>query len=151
MSTPQEHFEAARQWQEFLQKEVGDDVGFQVPAPTLGQTSTDYQRENLRLLKKTYLPHHELNSVDMRSLPTDALPAMWNTVIPAVRKEAVNPATVKEGEFREIKVVDQTGRKISGFIGPVHFAKFMGRPGRKVASFRIPGEGAIDASGRFLR
>jgi len=133
MASPQQHFDASRQWQEYIQREVGDEVGFQVPAPTLGQTCPDYQRETMRLLKKTYLQHHQLYSVNMRGLPNDALQPMWNTVIPAVKTEAVNPLTVPKGEMREIVKTDANGLKVRHFIGQDSFVRFMGRPGRRVA------------------
>jgi len=150
MATEQQHFDAARKWQEYLQREVGDEVGFQVPAPTLGQTSPDYQRETMRLLKKTYLQHHRLNEVNMRGLPNDALQPMWNTVIPAVKTEASNPATVPKGEIREVVKTDANGLKVRHFIGQDHFTKFMMRAGRRVVSFRTD-QGYVDASGRGLR
>ena len=53
MASPKEHFDAARQWQEHYQKEV-EDIGLNIPPPTLGQTTNDYRREMMRLLKKTF-------------------------------------------------------------------------------------------------
>jgi hypothetical protein len=54
MASEQQHFDASRRWQEYLQREVGDEVGLQIPSPTLGQATYDYVREQLRLMKKTF-------------------------------------------------------------------------------------------------
>jgi hypothetical protein len=55
MSTDQQHFDAARQFQEFYDQTLRK-VGAKAPQPTLGQSVNDYRREVLRQLKRTFLP-----------------------------------------------------------------------------------------------
>ena len=150
MASPKEHFDAARRWQEHYQKEV-EDIGLNIPSPTLGQTTNDYRREMMRLLKQTFIPtNHDLYKVQMRSLPDDVLAGFEQMLLPACKTEAFNPMTVPNGEIREVVKVDANGLKVRNFIGQDHFTKFMGRPGRRVVSFRTD-QGYVDASGRGLR
>ena len=147
----QEHFSAARQFQahydETLQR-----IGVQAPQPILGQTVNDYRRETLRQLKRTFLPPaHELYQVQYRGLRADALRALEPQLLAAVVVEANNPATVEPGHFRRIPEHDQYGHVTSfKFIGPESFVVGMGRPGRRVVSFRTD-QGFVDATGRALR
>ena len=135
MASPQQHFEASRKWQEHYQREV-EDIGLNIPPPTLGQSTNDYRREMMRLMKKTFLPQaHELSRVNMRGLPDTALAGIELALLPAVKVEAFNPLTVPKGEFREIVKTDANGLKTRCFVGQEHFTKFMGRPGR-LAKFR---------------
>jgi hypothetical protein len=150
MASPKEHFDNARKWQEHYQKEV-EDIGLRVPSPVLGQTTNNYRREIMRLLKKTFIPQtHDLYKVQMRQLPDDVLAGFEQMLLPACRTEAFNPATVPRGEIREIVKTDANGLKVRHFIGQDHFTKFMMRPGRRVISFRTD-HGYVDASGRGLR
>ena len=150
MASPKEHFDAARRWQEHYQKEV-EDIGLRVPSPVLGQTTNNYRREMMRLLKKTFIPQtHDLYKVQMRQLPDDVLAGFEQMLLPACRVEAFNPATVPRGEIREIVRVDQNGLKVRHFIGQESFVRGMMRPGRRVVSFRTD-QGFVDASGRGLR
>src|SRR6516164_830425 len=135
MASPKEHFDAARRWQEHYQKEV-EDIGLRVPSPVLGQTTNNYRREIMRLLKKTFIPQtHDLYKVQMRQLPDDVLAGFEQMLLPACRTEAFNPATVPRGEIREIVKTDANGLKVRHFIGQDCFVKQMGRPGRRVKSF----------------
>jgi len=150
MASPKEHFDASRKWQEHYQKEV-EDIGLNIPPPSLGQKTNDYRREMMRLLKKTFIPaSHKLSKVQMRQLPDDVLSGFEQMLLPACRTEAFNPLTVPKGEIREVVRVDQNGLKVRHFIGQESFVKGMGRPGRRVISFRTP-QGFVDASGRGLR
>jgi hypothetical protein len=150
MASPQQHFEASRKWQEHYQKEV-EDIGLNIPAPTLGQKTNDYRREMMRLLKQTFIPRtHDLYQVQMRQLPADALSGFEEMLLPACKTEAFNPLTVPKGEIRQVVKTDANGLKVRHFIGQDSFVKFMGRPGRRVVSFRTD-HGYVDASGRGLR
>jgi hypothetical protein len=101
MATPSQHFDAARRWQEHYQKEV-ENIGLTIPPPTLGQSTNDYRREMMRLLKKTFIPAtHDLYQVQMRELPAGALAAIEEKLLPACKIEAFNPLTVPRGEIRE--------------------------------------------------
>ena len=69
MSTPDQHFDAARKFQAYYDETLRK-VGMRAPEPTLGQTVNDYRRETLRTLKRTFLPQvHELYKVNFRGLP----------------------------------------------------------------------------------
>ena len=150
MASPKEHFEASRKWQEHYQKEV-EDIGLSIPPPSLGQKTNDYRKEMMRLLKKTFIPPtHDLYKVQMRALPADVLSGFEDMLLPACKVEAFNPLTVPKGEIREVVKTDVNGLKVRHFIGQDHFTKFMGRPGRRVVSFRTD-QGYVDASGRGLR
>ena len=150
MATPQKHFDASRKWQEHYQKEV-EDIGLRIPSPVLGQSTNDYRRELMRLLKKTFIPTtHDLYRVQMRQLPDDVLSGFEDMLLPACKTEAFNPLTVPKGEIREVVKTDVNGLKVRHFIGQDSFVKFMGRPGRRVVSFRTD-QGYVDASGRGLR
>jgi hypothetical protein len=135
MASPQQHFDASRRWQEHYQKEV-EDIGLNIPPPTLGQSTNDYRREMMRLLKKTFLPpNHELYQVQMRALPADALAGFEEMLLPACKVAAFDPTTVPRGEMREVVKTDANGLKVRHFIGQDCFVKQMGRPGRRVKSF----------------
>ena len=54
MSTDQQHFDAARQFQAYYDETLRH-VGAKAPQPTLGQSVNDYRRETLRQLKRTFL------------------------------------------------------------------------------------------------
>ena len=150
MANPQQHFDAARRWQEHYQAQV-EDLGCNIPPPTLGQSTNDYRREMMRLLKQTFIPtNHDLYKVQMRSLPDDVLAGFEQMLLPACKTEAFNPMTVPKGEMREVVKVDANGLKVRNFIGQDSFVKFIGRPGRRVVSFRTD-QGYVDASGRSLR
>ena len=117
MASPKEHFDAARRWQEHYQKEV-EDIGLNIPPPTLGQTTNNYRREMMRLLKKTFIPPtHDLYQVQMRQLPDDVLAGFEQMLLPACKTEAFNPLTVPKGEIREVVKTDVNGLKVRHFIG----------------------------------
>src|SRR6516225_1038808 len=147
MASPKEHFDAARKWQEHYQAQV-EDIGLNMPSPTLGQSTNNYRREMMRLLKQTFIPTtHDLYKVQMRGLPDDVLAGFEQMLLPACRTEAFNPATVPLGEIREVVKTDASGLKVRNFIGQESFVKQMMRPGRRVVSFRTD-HGYVDAGGR---
>src|SRR5215471_15565889 len=74
----------------------------------------------------------------------------WTGPRPARVESPFNPLTVPKGEIREVVKTDVNGLKVRHFIGQDSFVKFMGRPGRRVVSFRTD-QGYVDASGRGLR
>jgi len=112
-------------------------VGMRAPQPVLGQHPDDYRRETLRTLKKTFLQNHELSRVNMRGLELDILQAIEPQVINAAVTEAYKPDNVPPGEMRKVEDLDEYGKVRSiKFIGRESFVKEMGRPGRRVISFR---------------
>jgi hypothetical protein len=151
MSSEQDHFDAARKFQEFYDSTLRR-VGMRAPEPILGQTCNDYRRETLRNLKRTFLPPaHDLYQVQYRQLKADALQIFEPQLLSAVVTEANNPAHVPPGELRKIEEYDEYGKvKTIKFIGQESFVRQMMRPGRRVVSFRTS-NGYVDASGRGLR
>jgi len=140
MATEQEHFDAARKFQEFYDNTLRK-VGMRAPQPTLGQTVNQYRRETrretLRTIKKTFLPqNHELYRIQFRGLPADVLNPFEAQLLNAVVVEANNPAHVPPGELRKIEELDEYGKlKTIRWVGRESFVKEMGRPGRRVKSF----------------
>jgi hypothetical protein len=129
-------------WQEEFDG-VLQQVGSRAMAPTQGQSSNDYVRECMRVMKRTYLPqNHPLYAVTMRTLPADAINPIWGELKPAVIKEAWNRMNVPKGELREIVQTDhRNGMKIHHFIGQQSFVRspeYGFRPGRRVTGFRTP-------------
>jgi hypothetical protein len=136
MSSPQEHFDAARRFQEFYDATLRK-VGMRAPQPTLGQTVNDYRRETLRTLKRTFLPEsHDLYAIQYRGLKADTLGIFEPQLLQAVEVEANNPAHVPPGELRKIEEYDEYGKvKTIRFVGQESFVKQMGRPGRLARIF----------------
>jgi hypothetical protein len=116
-------------------------VGLRAPMPTFGQHPADYDREMLRNFKKTFLIHHDLYRVNMRSLDDSVLPQFTSLVCEAVVKEAYNPLNVPKGEMRKVERLDELGRVSEiHWIGQESFVKEMGRPGRRVVAFNTRSE-----------
>jgi hypothetical protein len=151
VSTAQEHFQAARKYQEYFDNALRD-VGMRAPQPTLGQTQNDYIRETLRTLKRTFLPqNHRYYKINMRGLPADVLQNYVPMVLNAAVAAANDPSHLAPGEIRAINRLDETGRvRYIDFIGQESFVRAMTRPGRKVVSFNTP-SGPVGANGMFLR
>ena len=151
MSTPQQHFDASRQFQEYYDQTLRK-VGTHAPAPLLGQSVNTYRREVLRQLKRTFLPqNHSLYQVNYRGLRSDALNVFEPQLLQAVEVEANNPQHVPPGELRKIERMDEYGKvRFIDWIGQESFVKDMMRPGRRVVSFTTD-RGRFDASGRALR
>src|ERR1700722_20290286 len=118
MSTDQQHFDAARQFQEFYDQTLRR-VGAKAPQPTLGQSVDDYRRETLRQLKRTFLPEiHPLHQVQYRGLRSDALGVFEPQLLEAVVHEANNPAHVPPGELKKIERLDEYGKvRCVEFVG----------------------------------
>jgi hypothetical protein len=136
MSTPEQHFDAARKFQAYYDDTLRK-VGMRAPQPVLGQTVNDYRRETLRTLKRTFLPqNHELYRIQFRGLPADVLNPFEAQLLSACLVEAYNPQHVPPGELRKIEELDEYGKlKTIKWIGQDSFVKQMGRPGRRVKSF----------------
>jgi len=136
MSTPEQHFEAARKFQEFYDATLRK-VGTRAPQPVLGTTVNDYRRETLRTIKRTFLPqNHPLYEVQYRQLKADALGVLEPQLLEACLVEANNPVHVPEGQLRKIEELDEYGKvRMIKFIGQHSFVREMMRPGRRVKSF----------------
>jgi len=136
MPSEQEHFDAARKFQEFYDNTLRK-IGMRAPQPVLGDTVNNYRRETLRTLKRTFLPqNHELYQIQFRGLPADVLNPFEAQLLQACVVEANNPQHVPAGELRKIEELDEFGKlKTIRWIGQESFVKQMGRPGRRVKSF----------------
>ena len=151
MSSPEEHLSASIRFQEYYDETLRN-VGVRAPQPVLGDTVNHYRRETLRNLKRTFLPqNHPLYEVQFRELKADALQVLEPQLLKAVVVEANNPCHVEPGQLKKIERLDQYGQvKTIDWVGQESFVKAMGRPGRRVVSFRTD-HGYVDASGRGLR
>jgi hypothetical protein len=143
MSLESDHYHVSTQYYEQY-SQMGDDIGFQVPSPKLGQSVNEYRCTVLRDLKKTFLPpdnkYHKINYLrDLRNDST-ALNIIEPQMLAEVKIQARNPMNVPRGEIREIKVRDPATGRISHheFIGQDSFVKGLGRPCRRVLSFSQP-------------
>ena len=136
MSTPEQHFDAARKFQAYYDDTLRK-VGMRAPQPVLGETVNHYRRETLRNLKRTFLPqNHDLYQVQFRQLPADVLQVFEPQLLQACVVEAYNPQHVPVGELRKIGELDEYGKlKTIKWIGRESFVKAMERPGRRVTSF----------------
>src|SRR5262249_43831355 len=91
MPSEQEHFDAARKFQEFYDNTLRK-IGMRAPQPVLGDTVNNYRRETLRTLKRTFLPqNHELYQIQFRGLPADVLNPFEAQLLQACVVEANNP------------------------------------------------------------
>jgi hypothetical protein len=132
----QEHFNAARRFQEYYDNALSK-IGGRAPAPILGQTVDDYRRETCRLFKRTFLPpKHEFYEVQWRGLPDDTLQVLEPQLMRACLDEANNPKNVDPGEFRKIEDRNPYGQvQMMKFVGQESFVKnpaYGHRPGRRV-------------------
>jgi hypothetical protein len=106
------------------------------PHPVLGQRIDEYRRDLCVKLKKQLPEAHKLRQVQYRRLDDQVLSIFEPQLYNAVRAEAHNPNTVPPGEFRRVVKSDANGMKIIEWVGQESFVKAMGRPGRRVQSFR---------------
>jgi hypothetical protein len=120
------------------------------PAPVLGENIDTYRRNTLVKMKKLLPEGHELRQVQIRQISNDVLDVFEPQILQACRAEAYNAASVPLGEMRRVIELDPNGLKIVSYIGQESFVREMGRPGRRVTSFRTS-NGFVDATGRALR
>jgi hypothetical protein len=88
--------------------------------------------------------------MDWLNMPFDVYKNFEPQLLDHCITEYQNPANVPKGTFREIKKLMPNGQEYHEFVGQDNFCKFMGRPGRRVTSFRTD-QGFVDATGRALR
>jgi len=150
IATPQEHLDNIVKYREYYNKEL-DDIGFQAPTPKADQTGGNYRRTALQYFADRFLPQvHEFAKMNYLEMPYDVLKIFEPQVLKACVKEYQNPNNVPLGELRKIERKDGFGNTKIEFVGRESFVKAMGRPGRRVVSFRTD-QGYVDASGRRLR
>src|SRR6516162_2839678 len=152
MATQQEHLDNIIKYREYYNKELSD-IGFEAPTPKADQTGGNYRRTTLQHFADRFLPQlHEFAKMNYLEMPYDVLKIFEPQVLKACVKEYQNPNNVPLGELRAIPKRDLLTNTVQAidFIGRESFVKAMGRPGRRVVSFRTD-HGYVDASGRALR
>jgi hypothetical protein len=106
------------------------------PGPIVGETPDAYRTRLAILAKKQLPPDHQYRKMQWKQLDADAFAVMEPQLLREVKQEALNPMTVPLGQFRMVPEIDSNGLKMHRFIGQESFVKAMGRPGRRVKSFR---------------
>jgi hypothetical protein len=108
--------------------------GQRAPRPLEGESLFDY-RKRLATKLKTYSPIWK--NVKFSQLPDEAFRIAEDQVYNDATTAAANPMDLEAGELRAVTKTDPTtGVRTIVFYGKESFVKQMGRPGRRVASFR---------------
>jgi hypothetical protein len=111
--------------------------GERAPRPLEGEDLVDYRKRMATKLKK-----HSTSwkGVKLSQLPDSAFDIAENQIYSDAAVAAANPVDLEAGELREVAKVDpSTGIRTNVFYGKESFVKKLGRPGRRVASFRTLG------------
>jgi hypothetical protein len=108
--------------------------GQRAPRPLDGETLFDYRKRLATKLKS----HSAIwKSVKLSILPEEAFKIAEDQVYNDAAAAASNPVDLEAGELRMVTKIDPTtGVRSNVFYGKESFVKGMGRPGRRVASFR---------------
>jgi hypothetical protein len=108
--------------------------GTRAPRPLEGEALGDYRR---RLATKLKSHSPTWKSIKFSKLDDEAFAVAESQVYSDAAGAAANPVDLEAGELREVTKIDpQTGVRSIVFYGKESFVKGMGRPGRRVASFR---------------
>jgi hypothetical protein len=108
--------------------------GVRAPRPLEGEALGDYRR---RLATKLKSHSSQWKNIKFSKLDDEAFAVAEAQVYSDATAAAVNPVDLAAGELREVTKIDpQTGVRSIVFYGKESFVKGMGRPGRRVASFR---------------
>jgi hypothetical protein len=108
--------------------------GERAPRPLEGELLGDYRKRLATKLKK-----HSTTwgKVKLSELPESAFKIAEDTIYNDAISAAANPADLAAGELRMVTKIDPaTGVRTNVFYGKESFVKQMGRPGRRVQSFR---------------
>jgi hypothetical protein len=125
--------------------------GERAPPSIAGESINGYRRRLAGTLQQRLPEGDQLRRLDFDRLPQDAYDGFEPQLYPKVAAAADRPDSASAGELREVVRVDpKNGHKVHLFFGRESFVKEMGRPGRRVVSFRTD-QGFVDASGRGLR
>lgn len=108
--------------------------GKRAPRPLEGEALFDY-RKRLATHLKTYSPMWK--NVKFSRLDEETFAPIESQVYTDATSAAANPTDLDAGELRMVTKIDPaTGVRSNVFYGKESFVKQMGRPGRRVASFR---------------
>jgi hypothetical protein len=154
------NMDACRKYQAHYDEHLSRHVGFQTPQPSVGEHVNHYRARCMNAFARAFLPPiHDLYKIGYHKLMRDAVRddnmVAFNNFekmnIEACKVEAFNPNYVAPGEFRMISKRNQFGHETERvFIGPEHFVKQMGRPGRRVVTFNTP-QGPMTPGGQYIR
>jgi len=111
--------------------------GERAPRPLEGEAIFDYRKRLATKLKK-----HSTTwgKVKLSQLPEEAFSIAETTIYNDAISAAANPVDLEAGELRMVTKIDPaTGVRSNVFYGKESFVKQMGRPGRRVQSFRTLG------------
>ena len=113
---------------------VFNGFGQRAPRPLDGEILIDYRRRLATKLK----PHSKIwGNVKLSVLPEEAFGIAENQIYTDATTAATNPVDLEAGELRMVTKIDPaTGVRSNVFYGKESFVKAMGRPGRRVQSFR---------------
>ena len=113
---------------------VFNGFGARAPRPLEGEGLLDY-RKRLATKLKSHSPIWK--GVKLSVLPDEAFGIAETQVYADATAAAANPVDLEAGELRMVTKIDPTtGVRSNVFYGKESFVKQMGRPGRRVASFR---------------
>jgi hypothetical protein len=108
--------------------------GQRAPRPMEGELLDDYR---CRLATKLKSHSKAWGNVKLGKLPSEAFAIAEGQIYADAATAAANPVDLAAGELREVQKVDPaTGLRTIVFYGKDSFVKAMGRPGRRVQSFR---------------
>jgi hypothetical protein len=113
---------------------VFNGFGQRAPRPLEGEALIDYRKRLATKLKS----HSTIwKAVKFSQLPDEAFAVAENQVYADATAAASNPVDLGAGELRQVTKTDPTtGVRTIVFYGKESFVKSMGRPGRRVSSFR---------------
>jgi hypothetical protein len=108
--------------------------GERAPRPLEGEILIDYRKRLATKLKK----HSSTwGKVKLSELPESAFRIAEDAIYNDATVAAASPSDLESGELRMVTRIDPaTGVRSNVFYGKESFVKQMGRPGRRVASFR---------------
>jgi hypothetical protein len=113
---------------------VFNGFGQRAPRPLEGEALLDYRK---RLATKLKTHSTAWKSVKLSQLPEEAFGIAEGQIYSDADSAAANPVDLGAGEMRMVTKIDpSTGVRSNVFFGKESFVKEMGRPGRRVASFR---------------
>ena len=113
---------------------VFNGFGQRAPRPLEGEGLIDY-RKRLATKLKGYSP--QWKNTKFRKLDDETFSTIETQVYADATTAASNPVDLNPGELRMVTKIDPTtGLRTNVFYGNESFVKQMGRPGRRVASFR---------------
>jgi hypothetical protein len=99
-----------------------------------GEGLFDYRKRLAKDLK-THSP--QWKNAKLSRLDEEIFGPIENQIYADATAAAANPVDLKAGELRMVTKIDPaTGVRTNVFYGSESFVKQMGRPGRRVASFR---------------